>query len=289
MKSAIYLIKSELSGFYETQELRTFTRIIFQNLFGMSLTDLVLHENKQLTETEIKQVQQVIDELKNYKPIQYIFNRVEFYGLNFYVNKHSLIPRPETEELVDWIIKDCKGLKISILDIGTGSACIPIALARNLPKAKFEAYDVSKKALEVARKNAANLQVDIQFHERDILKWKTFSRKQKYDVIVSNPPYVRESEKQQMQANVLDYEPDIALFVENDNALIFYEAIAEFAQKHLKKGGSLYFEINEFLGIETVQLLENKGFTDIILKKDLNNKNRMIKCKRQKLTPQKGL
>lgn len=289
MKSAIYLIKSELSGFYETQELRTFTRIIFQNLFGMSLTDLVLHENKQLTETEIKQVQQVIDELKNYKPIQYIFNRVEFYGLNFYVNKHSLIPRPETEELVDWIIKDCKGLKISILDIGTGSACIPIALARNLPKAKFEAYDVSKKALEVARKNAANLQVDIQFHERDILKWKTFSRKQKYDVIVSNPPYVRESEKQQMQANVLDYEPDIALFVENDNALIFYEAIAEFAQKHLKKSGSLYFEINEFLGIETVQLLENKGFTDIILKKDLNNKNRMIKCKRQKLTPQKGL
>ena len=289
MKSVIYLIKSELSGFYETQELRTFTRIIFQNLFGMSLTDLVLHENKQLTETEIKQVQQVIDELKNYKPIQYIFNRVEFYGLNFYVNKHSLIPRPETEELVDWIIKDCKGLKISILDIGTGSACIPIALARNLPKAKFEAYDVSKKALEVARKNAANLQVDIQFHERDILKWKTFSRKQKYDVIVSNPPYVRESEKQQMQANVLDYEPDIALFVENDNALIFYEAIAEFAQKHLKKSGSLYFEINEFLGIETVQLLENKGFTDIILKKDLNNKNRMIKCKRQKLTPQKGL
>ena len=226
--------------------------------------------------------------LKNHEPIQYIIGQTEFYGLPFYVNENTLIPRPETEELVELILSNTTANnhlelvevnnQFNILDIGTGTGCIAISLAKQLPNANVSAIDVSAKALEMANKNAQLNQVDINFIENDILKIcnSELDSATKFDIIVSNPPYVRQLEKQQMQDNVLNHEPHLALFVEDENPLIFYRAITQFATKNLKPNGELYFEINEYLGKEMMALLEAFGFKNIQLKQDLFGKDRMI-------------
>ena len=229
-------------------------------------------------------------DLHNEKPIQYIIGETEFYRLPFYVNQHVLIPRPETEELVEWIISlpnsSQKEKNLNILDIGTGSGCIAISLAKNLPNASVFAIDISKKALQVAKQNAVLNEVTVEFIEYDILSSNIIQTPSirgknlnlKFDIIVSNPPYVRQLERQEIKNNVLNYEPHIALFVENDNPLLFYNHIIDFAKENLTKNGKLYVEINQYLGQETVTLLKEKGFTNIELKKDLFGNDRMVRA-----------
>ena len=232
-------------------------------------------------------------------PIQYILNKTTFYGLPFIVNKHTLIPRPETEELVTWILDEVpknfmhhnsQNIKTRILDIGTGSGCIPIALAKKLPKAIISSIDISEEAIKIAQQNAQLNKVQIQFFNLDILstnifnlntdlvKNESFNPINKFHIIVSNPPYVRNLEKIEIQPNVLQNEPHEALFVEDDNPLIFYDKIAELAKIHLHKNGFVFFEINQYLGNETLHLLKQKGFKKILLKKDLFGNDRMIQA-----------
>ena len=214
--------------------------------------------------------------MRHFEPIQYILGETEFYGLPFKVTPATLIPRPETEELVDWIIANCNKNPKTLLDIGTGSGCIAIALAKNLPAVKVSAMDISEEALKVASENAIYNKVTVNFSKKDILGTSTLP--QKYDVIISNPPYVRNSEKEMMQKNVLDFEPASALFVEDDNPLLFYSKIAKLAKNYLNPNGFLFFEINEYLSKEVIQLLERESFSEIELKQDFFGKDRMIKC-----------
>ena len=220
-----------------------------------------------------------MEELKKEVPIQYLLGKTHFYGLDFEVNENVLIPRPETEELVEWIINENKAIdkkkKVKILDIGTGSGCIAISLAKNLPNAEVYAIDVSKKALETAKRNAISNNVEIIFMLKNVLELEIL--KSNYDIIVSNPPYVRNLEKEEIKKNVLDYEPHLALFVEDNDALIFYRKIASLAQKNLLENGQLYFEINQYLGKEMTDLLEEMNFKNIELRKDIYDNDRMIK------------
>ena len=254
----------------------------------MKRIDLALQLDLEFSESEIKDWNVILEQLKLELPIQYILGSTSFYGLKFEVNENVLIPRPETEELVEWIINS--NLKISsaqfgkasgerfnnlkILDIGTGSGCIAIALAKNLPNAQVFAIDVSERALATAKKNAEQNDVNINFIQKNILE--TTDLEQQFDIIVSNPPYVRNLEKAEIKKNVLEHEPHLALFVDDHDALIFYRKIGELAQKNLSKQGKLYFEINQYLGKETVELLENLGFSDVELKKDIYGNDRMI-------------
>jgi len=227
---------------------------------------------------DIKNWNLILEQLKKEIPIQYLLGSTSFYGLNFEVNSDVLIPRPETEELVDWIIKDClifrNDVTLKIVDIGTGSGCIAISLAKNLPNAQVFAIDVSGKALATAKKNAELNNVEVTFIQKNILE--TASLDFQFDIIVSNPPYVRNLEKVEINKNVLDNEPHLALFVDDNDALVFYRKIAELAQKSLSKNGQLYFEINQYLGKETVALLENLGFENLELRKDIYGNDRMI-------------
>ena len=226
----------------------------------------------------------ILEELITGKPLQYVIGETEFYGLTFKVNPSVLIPRPETEELVEWILSDLRKSKISIeglkiIDIGTGSGCIPISLKKNLPEAQLYALDISTEALGVSKQNAAFNQTMVNFIQADILNLLNEQlTDEKFGIIVSNPPYVTDSEKQQMLPNVLEHEPHLALFVPDNDPLIFYKAIADFTLKHSDTNGSLYLEINENLGEETVQLLKHMGFKNIELRKDLSGKDRMIRC-----------
>ncbi|MEF8811883.1 MAG: peptide chain release factor N(5)-glutamine methyltransferase, partial [Bacteroidales bacterium] len=220
----------------------------------------------------------ITKQLKKQKPIQQILGETEFYNITLKIEPHILIPRQETEELVDWVLKDVASEKKNILDIGTGSGCIAIALAKNLPGSIVTAVDYKPEILDAAKENALLNGVHIRFILADILQ--DDLPPGQYDLIVSNPPYVRNSEKKFMSQNVLNYEPSEALFVEDEDPLIFYRKIIHLAGKHLVDNGFLYFEINEYLGEETVRLLEKHGFNEICLKKDLNNKNRMIKAQK---------
>lgn len=268
---------SELSGNYPQTEVQSFFNVLVEFQLNLSRVELALLPNLEINNTDLLFFLNALSDLKNQKPIQYIIGETEFYSLPFNVNKHVLIPRSETEELVDWIIKDYQHTKnIKILDIGTGSGCIAISLSKNLPNAEVYAIDISPEALQVAQNNAIKNHVNIQFIEADILSLKKLS--QSFDIIVSNPPYLRELEKKQMQQNVLANEPQLALFVRNENPLLFYEKISELAKSHLINNGSLYVEINQYMGGKTVQLLESKGFKNIQLKKDLYDVDRMVKA-----------
>jgi release factor glutamine methyltransferase len=221
----------------------------------------------------------ILQELKKEVPIQYLLGKTNFYGLDFEVNENVLIPRPETEELVEWIVKENaktdKTKTLKILDIGTGSGCIAVSLAKNLPNAKVYAIDVSKKALETAKRNAINNKVEVTFLLNDVLELEELPYD--FDIIVSNPPYVRHLEKEEIKKNVLDYEPHLALFVEDHDALIFYKKIATLAQDNLFKNGQLYFEINQYLGKEMIDLLEEMEFKNIELRKDIYDNDRMLR------------
>jgi len=268
---------SELSGVYPQTEIQSFFNLLIDFKLKLSRIEIALQPNFEINTDDLNFLQNALTRLKEQIPIQYIIGETEFYGLPFKVNKNVLIPRPETEELVDWIIKDNhKKENISILDIGTGSGCIAIALAKFLPNSKVSAIDISKEALEIANENALKNNVSINFIEANILNTTTLSSQ--FDIIVSNPPYVRELEKNEMHKNVLDNEPHLALFVKNENPLLFYDKIASLAQSNLTGNGLLYFEINQYLGKEMLELLKLKGFTNIEIKKDIYGVDRMMKA-----------
>lgn len=268
----------ELREIYPLQEIESFFKIIL-NHFGIQQIEIALNPSKLLNTNQLIIFSDILSLLKEEIPIQYILGETEFLSLQFRVNKSVLIPRPETEELVQWIIDDVKkhhNKDLKILDIGTGSGCIAIALAKNLPQAKVVAFDISEEALKVAQENADLNNVNIQFKNINILE--TNDLNQQYDIIVSNPPYVRLQEKNQMKKNVLNFEPEIALFVDDENSLIFYDKITSLAKNHLTKNGQLYFEINQYLGSEMIQLLKKYDFKNIELKKDFYEVDRMIKA-----------
>jgi release factor glutamine methyltransferase len=275
IQSTLNYIKKELAELYHARETESMAYILLEYVLKYSKTQIQLNKTEKITENYFNQIVTYTQELKTSKPIQYVLGETEFYGLPFKVNEYTLIPRPETEELVHVIINENKQEGLHILDIGTGSGCIPISLAKNLKNALVSSADISVEAIEKAKENALLNQVDINFFHRDILKWKDFDWDH-FDIIVSNPPYVTEAEKNKMEKNVLDYEPHTALFVSDHDPLIFYRTIAELALQYLKKEGKLYFEINESLGHEMAELLEQKGFTNIRLLQDINGKNRMV-------------
>jgi len=274
----------ELSPLYDAKEIESFFFIVLEHYHQMKRIDLALNPDVAIDAEQLAYWNAILAELKKQKPIQYIIGATEFFGLPFLVDENTLIPRPETEELVEWIIQSTKSevqnTKLKIVDIGTGSGCIAISLAKNLPDAQVAAIDVSEKALATAKKNAVINKVTIDFICEDVLQLSTFDfRLSTFDIIVSNPPYVRNLEKVEIKSNVLDYEPHLALFVDDDDALLFYRKIAELAQKNLSENGKLYFEINQYLGNETVDLLQNMGFKEIVLKQDVYGNDRMISCK----------
>ena len=277
MQATIQYIKKELAELYPETEVLGFTRLLFESVCGWDYTAQILNKKEAVLKSDFSEIKRIVSRLKEFEPIQYIFGETEFMNLKLKVNHSVLIPRPETEELVNWIIETNTIDSPRILDIGTGSGCIPLALKSRMENTIISAVDISVNALEVAQQNATNNSLDVHFFETDILNWENYSW-DSFDVIVSNPPYVREVEKQKMNQNVLNHEPENALFVTDENPLIFYERIAEFAQKYLVKNGKLFFEINEYLGVEMCNLLENNGFADVELKKDINGKNRMISC-----------
>ena len=263
--------REELSAVADEREITSWYYISMEYLLVYNRSDCIINSNQVLNKSQLSKIKQIVAELKTHKPIQYILGKTEFYGLKIKVNEHTLIPRPETEQLVDWILKENF---VAALDIGTGSGCIPIALAKNTD-AKVLAIDVSEDALLIAEENAKNNEVEIDFIHQDILQTNYL---QKVDLIVSNPPYVLESEKEKIQENVLDYEPELALFVEDKNPLIFYKKIASLAINFLNENGKLFFEINAKFGKETIEMLVDIGFVNIELKKDMNDKDRMIKA-----------
>ena len=265
-----------LKNIQDEQEIESFFFILTEYLHNLKRVDLALNPNFELSDAAIEKWNTILADLQKEKPIQYITGEAWFYGLQFEVNENTLIPRPETEELVEWILSSSIiHHPSSILDIGTGTGCIPISLKTNLPKANVSAIDVSEKALEVAKRNAISNKVDINFIQANILEVEDLS--QYFDIIVSNPPYVRNLEKEEIKKNVLDYEPHLALFVEDNDALIFYRKIADLAKKNLLENGQLYFEINQYLGKEMADLLEEMNFKSIELRKDIYDNDRMIK------------
>jgi len=305
----------DLTILYPKEEILSFFSLLIDFKLDLSKVDIALHPNLTIEENTLNFFYNALNDLQNEKPIQYIIGTTEFYGLPFYVNNNVLIPRPETEELVQWVLNELNLQKsalkahpstLNILDIGTGSGCIAIALAKNLSDAFVHAIDISTDALQIAKQNAILNKASIDFVAYDILKNNGHSepaspvarlvseshkknklevqnslnkfQNLKFDIIVSNPPYVRHLEKQEIKNNVLLHEPRLALFVENDNPLLFYDKIADFAKENLDENGQIYFEINQYLGQETTTLLKKKGFTNIELKKDYLGNDRMIKA-----------
>ena len=260
------------------EESETFFKILSQEYLKLAAFEIPLNFQLELTEAQQTRFDQALKRLKKFEPLQYIVGTTEFYGFPFILSPDVLIPRPETEELVEWIYTDFKDQECTVLDIGTGSGAIAVSLARVLPKASVAALDVSAKALNIAAENATANAVNIKFIEQDILACETLA--ESYDVIVSNPPYVRDLEKAEIKPNVINYEPHLALFVPDDNALLFYRKIAELALKALQPNGILYFEINQYLGEQTVSLLKNIGFSKVELRSDFAGNPRMIKAQR---------
>ncbi|MGY3051916.1 release factor glutamine methyltransferase [Pedobacter sp. UYEF25] len=272
------LFKQELIALYTESEIKVFLSLTLEKYLASPNFKLDNEKNLALSEGLTNKFKDILAELKIHRPIQYILNQAHFFGLLFEVNQYVLIPRPETEELVFWMLQDFKAKKreqIKVLDVGTGSGCIAISLKKNFSFIQMSAIDISAGALEVAKANALINKVDINFIEDDILTSTAITR---YDVIVSNPPYVRKLEMSDMEKNVIDFEPHLALFVEDDAPLKFYSAIADFALRNLNPTGTLYLEINEFLSKQTVELLDHKLFTNIELRKDMQGKDRMIKA-----------
>jgi len=276
MQTAILYIQSELQGLYPETEIRNFSYLIIEKLTGFTRTEIYINKNTLFSNEQQHVIESFIEKLKKNVPIQYILGETEFYGLPFYVNESVLIPRPETEELVDWIQKENnKNAELKILDIGTGSGCIAIALKHEMSNSLVDAFDISEKALETAKKNAALNKSAVNFAVVDILNAHDFSKK--WDIIVSNPPYIAENEKTGMLPNVLDHEPHLALFVPDNDPLLFYRKIAHFAKQHLHPNGKLYFEINRENGKLCMDLLTGLGFHDVELRKDISGNDRMVR------------
>ena len=269
-----------LSHLYPPGEIKQLFLMSYSFITGKNNTDYLSNSADKITETVSLQFMSILERLQTEQPIQYILGITDFYGLRLVVNEHTLIPRSETEELVEWIVREHQRREhLSILDVGTGSGCIALALKKSLPQAQVDAIDLQAAAIKVARTNAANLNLSVNFIQADILEWDGFMQEnQQYDVIVSNPPYITPAEQKDMHNNILLYEPHIALFVEEQTPLLFYDVVAEMGKQHLSAGGNLYFEINQYLSRETCDLLLKKGYEDVTLRQDLNQVDRMIKA-----------
>lgn len=271
----------QLQSIYEISEAESIANIVFEEILYIKKQHLFFLD-KQINDIEIAQLNAILNKLLTHQPVQYVLGIADFFGLRFRVNKQVLIPRTETEELVTLVIKNVRNLKLqnntvfNILDIGTGSGCIPIALKKNLPFAHVTALDISTDALEVANENAFLNKTNIEFIEGDILNSQFSIPNSQFSIIVSNPPYITQKEKIEMQKNVLNFEPHLALFVSDDNPLLFYNAIADFSKSHLIQNGKLYFEINENYGMDVKTMLENKGYDEVTIVKDLQGKNRVV-------------
>ncbi|MBN2615161.1 MAG: peptide chain release factor N(5)-glutamine methyltransferase [Bacteroidales bacterium] len=270
-------IQRQLTDIYDEREAGNLVSLLVEHYFGISRSELALQPDYRLSESEILQLHFAAKRLLQHEPIQYILEQASFFGLRLYVTPSVLIPRQETESLVSEVLSSAKP-NTKILDIGTGSGCIALALKSKLPNAEVSALDVSESAIEIAEKNARETNLKILLIQDDILNPKRVDQEAQFDIIVSNPPYVTEKDKSQMNANVLLWEPGQALYVTDEDPLLFYQHISDFARKHLTTGGQLYFEINENFGTETVHLLTRKGFTDVVLLPDLNGKDRFVKA-----------
>jgi release factor glutamine methyltransferase len=282
--------KNRLTDVYDSQEMEAVILLVINEITSLSKAIIKAFPEKEISSKQASQFEDILVQLQTGRPIQYILGHTEFFGLNFLVNPSVLIPRPETEELVNWIINSWQLAVGSwqqpyhVLDIGTGSGCIAISLKKNLAEAAVSAIDISAEALETAKENARLNEVEINFVQADILNFKSEIEIPKFEIIVSNPPYVTLADKEQMHINVTGFEPHTALFVPQNNPLIFYKAIANYALNNLVNNGLLFFEINESYGQEVVQLLADKGFKNIELKKDMGGKSRMIKAIHQTAT-----
>jgi len=268
----------QLFHIYDDREARNIADLVMEHITEWKRIDRIINKSVPLSVIKEKVLSQFIAQLLDHKPVQYVLHESWFAGLKFYVDENVLIPRPETEELVDWISKEnSKGV---MLDIGTGSGCIPVSLKKKLPLADIHACDISAGALTVAQKNAHDNKTSIQFHQLNFLDPEQRRTLPAFNIIVSNPPYIPQKDKSDMHKNVLEHEPHIALFVEDDDPLIFYKAIAEFANDHLQKDGAIYVEIHEALGEAVVALFIQYGFTKTFLRKDLQDRDRMVKAMR---------
>ncbi|MFI5137701.1 MAG: peptide chain release factor N(5)-glutamine methyltransferase [Sphingobacteriales bacterium] len=280
IKDVFVAYKQGLKDLYAVNETEAITLLAISEICGLAKAKIKAFPETELNEQQIDKLSATLAELKTGKPIQYILGKTEFYGLPFNVNPSVLIPRPETEELVEWAIASVGGEQFavgSILDIGTGSGCIAISLKKNLPGFKVSAIDISTDALQTAKKNAQLNDVDIEFIKGDILNF-DLTPAAPYSLIISNPPYVTLQDKTEMHTNVTDFEPHGALFVPENDPLLFYKAIADFAHHHLAENGLLFFEINESYGDEILELLADKGFKNIELRKDMSGRDRMVKA-----------
>lgn len=284
--SCCEFIKNELNGLYPDREIHSLTDLILFQILGIPKHEIHLEKEKIINDPQNFRIAEIVKDLKLHKPIQYIFGYTDFFGLHILVSPDVLIPRPETEELVKWIIDDHIGKSPVILDIGTGSGCIAIALKKNLPQARVYACDVSDAALKMAIENSELHTLDVVFFHQDIiidshLKHKRKSNDHLYDIIVSNPPYIPLKEKPQISLSISCFEPEDALFVPDEDPLIFYRNIAHFGLDHLKNDGIIYFEIHESSGHKVITMLEEYGYRDIIMRRDINGKNRMIRCSKK--------
>lgn len=268
---------SELKGIYSREESQTILNYILIDALGIPKLTILLQSQIELDKNQSEKALSFLVDLKKGIPVQHLLGKAHFYGMMLEVNADVLIPRQETEELVDWIIKDTGDTKVRILDVCTGSGCIALALKKHLPAADVTAVDISEKALAVARKNALAQNLDINFKKADALKLERDLTDEAFDIIVSNPPYIPLAEKDTVQKSVWMYEPHLALFVPDECPLVFYEAIAKYTTKF--NPVSLYFEINEDSGNKLVELMSGLVFKDISIRADLNGKNRMLKCR----------
>ena len=281
-------LRFQLFTLYDDREAANIADLVMENITGWTKIDRVVNKTVPLSYIQQQQLNDYTNALMANKPLQYVLHEAWFFGMKLYADENVLIPRPETEELVDWIVKDNISSKFivhsskasvnNVLDIGTGSGCIPLAIKKMLPNIELHAVDISEGALKVAKKNAATLQLHIHFHQLDILDADATQSMPQFDIIVSNPPYIPQSDKATMAANVLQYEPHLALFVDNEDPLLFYKAIAAFAHSHLKPGGYIYLEIHEEMAQAVTALYREKGFTNIELRKDLQGRDRMLKA-----------
>ncbi len=284
----------QLATAYDTREAAQIGDWVMEHLSGMKKIDRLVHKERQLTDTQSSQLSTYTAQLLVHTPVQHVLREAWFAGLPFYVDENVLIPRPETEELVEWVVGENRiqnseyriqhlgvadgDSSLRILDIGTGSGCIPIALKKKLPQATVYGCDVSEGALEVAQRNAQAFNTAVEFLLVDFLQVDGRGSLPAVNIIVSNPPYIPVKDKDTMHANVLEHEPHLALFVENDDPLLFYRNIAAFAGTHLLPGGRVYVEIHEDLGAATVQLFREHGFDDVTLKQDMQGKDRMVRA-----------
>lgn len=281
MTETLHYIEQSLKGIFPENEIRCFSRILFEKVCKIPPYQLLVDKDKKLSDIEKREIKVIVERLRHEEPLQYILGEADFYGMTFSVNTDVLIPRPETEELVERILTRHKNQKHRILDIGTGSGCIAVTLARNLTTSEVFATDISENALQTASINAQRNQTEVRFIQTNILTTQAETEiPGTFSILVSNPPYVKESEKVAMEKNVLAYEPHLALFVPDNDPLMFYRAIAKFGKTKLIKNGFLYFEINAQYGAETINMLKEEGYHNILLIQDISGKDRIIEAQR---------